>query len=55
VPANTYYSDLYTALSKHCHMAASPSPGTLRFIFALTDAKLSNGAMKTVATYTPMS
>jgi hypothetical protein len=51
--ANTYYSDLYSALSKHCKMTNSPAPSTLRFTFALTDAKLSNGVVKTLATYTP--
>ena len=28
--ANTFYSDLYTALSQHCQMTQTPSPGTLR-------------------------
>jgi hypothetical protein len=50
---NTYYSELFAALSAHCHMQASPAPGTLRFTFALTDAKLSNGVVKTLANYTP--
>ncbi len=51
--ANLYYSELFSALSAHCHMQASPAPGTLRFTFALTDAKLSNGVVKTLANYTP--
>jgi hypothetical protein len=50
---NTYYSELFDVLSAHCHMQASPAPGTLRLAFALTDAKLSNGVVKTLATYTP--
>jgi uncharacterized protein DUF3313 len=50
---NTYYSELFAALSAHCHMQASPGPGTLRFTFALTDAKVSNGVVKTLANYTP--
>jgi hypothetical protein len=51
--ANLYYSELFDALSAHCHMQAAPAPGTLRFTFALTDAKLSNSTVKTLATYTP--
>ena len=51
--ANTYYSDLYTALSKHCHVVAKPAPLYLAFTVALTDAKLSNSVVKTVANYTP--
>jgi hypothetical protein len=50
---NTYYSELFNALSAHCNMQAAPAPGTLRFTFALTDAKLSNGVVKTLANYTP--
>jgi len=50
---NTYYSELFAALSAHCTMQASPAPGTLRLDFALTDAKLSDGLVKTLATYTP--
>jgi hypothetical protein len=51
--ANLYYSELFDALSAHCTMQAAPAPGTLRFTFALTDAKLSNSTVKTLATYTP--
>jgi hypothetical protein len=51
--ANLYYSDLYTALSKHCRMVSTRAPGTLRLTIALTDVKLSNSVVKTVANYTP--
>jgi Protein of unknown function (DUF3313) len=51
--ANTYYSDLYQAVSKHCNVTKSSRPGTMRFYFALTDAKSSNAVVKTVANYTP--
>ena len=51
--ANTYYSELYSALSAHCKMASSPAPGALRLTVALTDAKTSNSVVKTLATYTP--
>ena len=51
--ANTFYSDLYTALSQHCRMANAPSPGTLRTRVALVDAKPSNAVEDTVATYAP--
>jgi len=51
--ANTFYSDLYKALSKRCEMVNSPSPGTMRMRFALVDAKIPNATVNTVATYTP--
>jgi hypothetical protein len=51
--ANTFYSDLYKALSRRCQMVTSPSPGTMRMRFALVDAKIPNAAVNTVATYTP--
>jgi hypothetical protein len=51
--ANTFYSDLYNALSKRCQMVTSPSPGTMRMRFALVDAKIPNATENTVATYTP--
>ena len=51
--ANTFYSDLYKALSRRCRMVTSPSPGTMRMRFALVDAKIPNATVNTVATYTP--
>ena len=51
--ANTFYSDVYTAVSKSCAVAHSDGPGVLRFQIALTDAVSSNGATKTLATYVP--
>ena len=51
--ANTFYSDLYTALSQRCSMSNAAAPGTLRARFALVDAKGSNAVENTVATYTP--
>ena len=51
--ANTFYSDLYKALSRRCQMVRSPSPGTMRMRFALVDAKIPNATVNTVATYTP--
>jgi hypothetical protein len=51
--ANTFYSDLYTALSQHCQMTKTPSAGTLRTRVALVDAKSSNAVEDTVATYAP--
>ncbi|MBV8913833.1 MAG: DUF3313 domain-containing protein [Acetobacteraceae bacterium] len=51
--ANTFYSDLYTALSQHCRMGSVTSPGTLRARFALVDAKGTNAVEDTVATYAP--
>lgn len=51
--ANTFYSDLFTALSKSCKMVKAPGPGTMRMKFALVDAELPNPIANTVATYTP--
>jgi hypothetical protein len=51
--ANLYYSDLYAALSQHCRLVQTPGPGVLRLTVALTDAKTTNGVVKTLATYTP--
>ena len=51
--ANTFYSDLYKALSRRCQMVNSPSPGTMHMRFALVDAKIPNSTVNTVATYTP--
>ena len=52
--ANTLHSDIYTALSKSCVLAASADgPGVLRFQIALTDAVSSDGVTKTLATYVP--
>jgi hypothetical protein len=51
--ADRFHADLYNALSKHCQMVTSPSPGTLRLRIALTDATTPNATVNTVATYTP--
>jgi hypothetical protein len=51
--ANTYYSDLYQAARKHCRVTTGSRPGTMRFYFALTDAKSSDAVVKTLANYTP--
>lgn len=51
--AEKFYSDLYSALSQHCTMVTSPSPGTLRLRFALVDADTPDAAVNTVATYAP--
>src|SRR5689334_10039165 len=51
--ANTFYSELFTALKKSCQMANTPGPGTMRVKFALVDAELPNPIVNTVATYAP--
>jgi hypothetical protein len=51
--ANTFYSDLYKAMSKSCRLTRTARPGTLRLTFALVDADASNATEKTVATYVP--
>jgi hypothetical protein len=51
--ANTFTSDLATALKAHCRMATSNGPGTARLRFALVDAKEPNAALNTVATFVP--
>jgi len=51
--ANLFYSDLHDALQSHCHLVTASQPGTLRFLFALVDAKLPNASVNTMATYTP--
>jgi Protein of unknown function (DUF3313) len=50
---NSYYSDLFKAISKHCTVAHQTGPGVMLLHFALTDATASNAAVKTVATYAP--
>jgi Protein of unknown function (DUF3313) len=50
---NSYYSDLFKAISEHCAVAHQAGPGVMRLHFALTDATSSNAAVKTVATYAP--
>ena len=47
--ANTFYSDVYTAVSKSCNVARAAGPGVVRFQLALTDAVSSNGVTKTLA------
>lgn len=51
--ANTFYDDLFKAVSKNCKMATRPGAGTVVFHVALSDATSSNGVLKTVATYAP--
>jgi len=51
--ANTFYSDIFTAVSKSCRVAPQPGPGVAVFNFALSDATASDTAVKTVATYAP--
>jgi hypothetical protein len=51
--ANTFYSDLYNAMSSSCEMTKRPTAGTLRIKVALVDAKIPNSAVNTVATYAP--
>ena len=51
--ANSFYSYLYNALKTRCQMVRSPSPGTIRFRIALTDATTPNATVNTVATYAP--
>ena len=51
--ANTFTSDLYTAMKPHCRMARRAGADTLRVRFALVDAKVPNAAVDTVATYAP--
>ena len=51
--ANTFYSDLYRSLAQHCRMATTAMPGTLRIRVALVQAKATNPAVSTIATYTP--
>ena len=50
---NRYQNKLYKALSQRCRMVRSPTPGTIRLRFALTDAQQSDRAVSTVATYAP--
>jgi len=50
---NLFYSDLYDALQKHCRLVTIPVPGTVRFRFAIVDAKIPNATINTVATYAP--
>jgi hypothetical protein len=51
--ANTFYSDVFSALSRSCKVAAAPGPGVVRLRLALSDATASNAVVKTVANYTP--
>lgn len=51
--ANRFYTDLYNALSEHCQMVTSPSPGTMHLRGAITDATTANALLNTVATYAP--
>lgn len=50
---NTFYSDMYNAVSASCQVTNVPGPQTVRLNIALSDATSSNGVIKTVATYTP--
>ena len=51
--ADTFYSDLYSAVSKVCRIATKPSPGTIHMRFAIVDAKAPNATINTIATYAP--
>ena len=51
--ADTFYADVFDAVSKSCKIATAPGPGVVSFHIALSDATTSNGVVKTVATYTP--
>lgn len=51
--ANTFYADLYAALSQRCRMVNTPSSGTVHLRFALVDANPTNAAVTTIATYAP--
>lgn len=51
--ANTFYSDMYNAVSASCKVTNVPGPQTVRLNIALSDATSSNAVVKTVATYTP--
>jgi hypothetical protein len=51
--ADTFYSDIYTAVSKSCIVAPAAGPGVVVFNVALSDATSSDGAAKTIATYVP--
>ena len=48
---NSFYSDLYKAMAKRCHMVTTPSRGTMRMKIALIDAHSTNAVENTVATY----
>jgi hypothetical protein len=51
--ANTFYSDVYKALSTSCTITNRPGPHVVRLHLALSDATSSDGIVKTVATYVP--
>ncbi len=51
--ANTFYSELVTAVRQSCKIATRPGPGVVEFHVAISDATTSDGAVKTVATYAP--
>src|SRR4051794_39104982 len=51
--ANTFTSDLATALKARCRMTTRSGPGVARLRFALVGAKEPNAALNTVATYAP--
>jgi len=51
--ANTFYSELVTAVRQSCKVATRPGPGVVEFHVAISDATTSDGTVKTVATYAP--
>jgi hypothetical protein len=51
--ANVFYSETYDQLKTGCQMVQTPTAGTIVIQAALTDAKIPNTAVNTVATYAP--
>lgn len=51
--ASTFHDDLYRALSQHCQIVETPSPGTLQITFELIDADVPDFFLNTLANYTP--
>jgi hypothetical protein len=51
--AKDFHSYLYRALSAHCQVVQTPSPGTLQINFELIDADVPDFVANTLATYTP--
>ncbi|MBI3795551.1 MAG: DUF3313 domain-containing protein [Deltaproteobacteria bacterium] len=51
--ADSFYTDLHTAVSKKCQMVTEPTPGTMRWQIALVDASSANPFLNTLSTYEP--
>ncbi len=51
--ADSFYTDVYDAVSKKCQMATEPAPGTMRWRIALVDASSANPFLNTLSTYEP--